>query len=193
MPALPLLSTALPSIALRVLEPAVAEAPAPAAVPASQPPPGCPGAGPGAHPERRPLARRHFHRLPPGGRHATGKAGARNAAHAPDGEAQHASRAGDAGHRTVGIESHRRSAHDGLAPAPHPAPPGWREWDCAKLDVVLAHEGAHVAHQDWVAAMAARLTACVFWFDPLSWWMERKFRGGCSNGRRRSRPRPAGA
>ncbi len=53
-------------------------------------------------------------------------------------------------------------------------PPGWREWDGAKLAAVMAHEAAHVARRDWLVAVLARLNTCVFWFHPLAWWMERK-------------------
>ncbi len=53
-------------------------------------------------------------------------------------------------------------------------PACWREWDCAKLEAVLAHEAAHVARRDWLVAALARLNTSVFWFHPLAWWMERK-------------------
>ena len=52
-------------------------------------------------------------------------------------------------------------------------PAGWREWDAEKLAAVLAHEEAHVARADWAVAAMARVNRCVFWFHPVSWWLER--------------------
>jgi hypothetical protein len=53
-------------------------------------------------------------------------------------------------------------------------PSGWRAWDRAKLDAVLAHERAHIRRRDPALALFARLNRCVFWFHPLAWWLERK-------------------
>ncbi len=53
-------------------------------------------------------------------------------------------------------------------------PTCWREWDRAKLEAVLAHEAAHVARRDWLVSALARLNTGLFWFHPLAWWMERK-------------------
>ncbi len=53
-------------------------------------------------------------------------------------------------------------------------PAGWREWDQAKLDAVLAHERSHVRRRDALVAVAAGLNRCVFWFHPLAWWLERR-------------------
>ena len=53
-------------------------------------------------------------------------------------------------------------------------PMGWREWDAAKLQAVLAHEEAHIRRSDWAAGVMARINCCVFWFHPLAWWLKRE-------------------
>ena len=52
-------------------------------------------------------------------------------------------------------------------------PLDWREWESWKLRAVLAHELTHVRRMDWAIAVAASFTRCVFWFNPLNWWLER--------------------
>jgi|SRR5579872_505665 len=53
-------------------------------------------------------------------------------------------------------------------------PTGWREWDSAKLQAVLAHEEAHIRRSDWALGVMARINCCVFWFHPLAWWLKRE-------------------
>jgi uncharacterized protein (TIGR03435 family) len=53
-------------------------------------------------------------------------------------------------------------------------PTEWREWDRAKLDAVLTHEGAHVRRRDGLVAAIAGINRCIFWFHPLAWWLERR-------------------
>jgi GWxTD domain-containing protein len=53
-------------------------------------------------------------------------------------------------------------------------PAGWREWDSAKFQAVLAHEEAHVRRADWAIGVMARVNCCVFWFHPLAWWLKRQ-------------------
>src|ERR1035441_5975369 len=53
-------------------------------------------------------------------------------------------------------------------------PAGWKEWEAAKLEAVLAHERMHIQRADWAIAALAAFNRCVFWFNPLVWWMERK-------------------
>jgi len=50
----------------------------------------------------------------------------------------------------------------------------WREWDSAKLQAVLAHEGAHIRRADWAIGVMARVNCCVFWFHPLAWWLKKE-------------------
>jgi TonB family protein len=52
-------------------------------------------------------------------------------------------------------------------------PAGWREWDKAKLDAVLAHERWHIRRADWAIASVAAINRSLFWFHPLAWWLER--------------------
>lgn len=44
----------------------------------------------------------------------------------------------------------------------------------AELESVLMHELAHVRRRDNLTGAAVRLAACLFWFHPLIWWLERK-------------------
>jgi beta-lactamase regulating signal transducer with metallopeptidase domain len=50
----------------------------------------------------------------------------------------------------------------------------WREWDEAKLDAVIAHEVAHVARRDGLTQRLSLLHRALFWFSPLTWWLDRK-------------------
>ncbi len=52
-------------------------------------------------------------------------------------------------------------------------PAAWREWEMAKLRAVLAHELAHVARRDPRTQALSALHRCIFWFSPLSWWLDR--------------------
>ncbi len=52
-------------------------------------------------------------------------------------------------------------------------PSGWRAWSHEKLRAVLAHEMAHVRRRDPLVAFIAHLNRCLFWFHPLSWFLER--------------------
>ncbi len=53
-------------------------------------------------------------------------------------------------------------------------PEDWTEWSEDKLNAVLAHEAAHVRRRDTLSSFFAHLNRCVFWFHPLSWWLERR-------------------
>jgi len=53
-------------------------------------------------------------------------------------------------------------------------PAGWREWDDAKLDAVLAHEMSHVARRDALIQSLSLLHRAIFWFSPLAWWLDRQ-------------------
>jgi len=48
------------------------------------------------------------------------------------------------------------------------------EWTGAKLDAVVRHEQCHVEQHDFAWGVLAKLHAAVFWFSPLSWWLERR-------------------
>jgi beta-lactamase regulating signal transducer with metallopeptidase domain len=53
-------------------------------------------------------------------------------------------------------------------------PSGWREWDDAKLDAVVAHEVSHVARRDALTQRLSLLHRAIFWFSPLAWWLDRQ-------------------
>ena len=53
-------------------------------------------------------------------------------------------------------------------------PTGWREWDDAKLDAVVAHEVSHVARRDALTQRLSLLHRAIFWFSPLAWWLDRR-------------------
>lgn len=44
----------------------------------------------------------------------------------------------------------------------------------AEFESVLLHELAHVRRQDNLFGLFAHCVVCVFWFDPLLWWIERR-------------------
>jgi beta-lactamase regulating signal transducer with metallopeptidase domain len=52
-------------------------------------------------------------------------------------------------------------------------PSGWSGWSNEKLRAVLAHEVAHVRRRDPLVAFIGQLNRCLFWFHPLSWFLER--------------------
>jgi beta-lactamase regulating signal transducer with metallopeptidase domain len=49
-------------------------------------------------------------------------------------------------------------------------------WSQDRRRMVLAHELAHVARQDWLLQMCAELLCCAYWFHPLAWIAARKLR-----------------
>jgi beta-lactamase regulating signal transducer with metallopeptidase domain len=53
-------------------------------------------------------------------------------------------------------------------------PASWRDWPPQMLTAVLAHEREHCRRRDPLIAMLARLNTTLFWFHPLSWWLERR-------------------
>ena len=53
-------------------------------------------------------------------------------------------------------------------------PDNWREWSPQQLDAVLTHEREHVRRRDPLIQWVALVNRAVFWFHPLSWWLERK-------------------
>lgn len=52
-------------------------------------------------------------------------------------------------------------------------PSSWREWRTAELAAVMTHEASHVARGDALIQRMALIHRAVFWFSPLSWWLER--------------------
>jgi beta-lactamase regulating signal transducer with metallopeptidase domain len=55
-------------------------------------------------------------------------------------------------------------------------PVGWREWDDAKLETVIAHEMSHVVRHDALTQLVSLLHRAAFWFSPMAWWLDRHLR-----------------
>ena len=51
-------------------------------------------------------------------------------------------------------------------------PRGWERWDEPTLRAVLIHELAHGKRQDAATALLASIATCLFWFHPLSWFLQ---------------------
>jgi bla regulator protein BlaR1 len=58
-------------------------------------------------------------------------------------------------------------------------PSSWTTWDTWTLRAVLQHESAHVRRRDWAIAMVAAINTVVFWYNPLSWWLEQRLAALC--------------
>jgi beta-lactamase regulating signal transducer with metallopeptidase domain len=53
-------------------------------------------------------------------------------------------------------------------------PVEWTEWSDTQLDSVLMHELSHVARRDALTERLSMLHRALFWFSPLSWWLDRE-------------------
>src|SRR5262249_33842821 len=53
-------------------------------------------------------------------------------------------------------------------------PRDWRQWTNATRRAVLAHEFAHIRRKDLFVRCLARFAKCIFWFNPLVWWLSFK-------------------
>jgi beta-lactamase regulating signal transducer with metallopeptidase domain/thiol-disulfide isomerase/thioredoxin len=53
-------------------------------------------------------------------------------------------------------------------------PADWKTWPAEKLQSVLVHEFTHVRRRDCWTALAAEVTASLYWFHPLAWWLRRR-------------------
>lgn len=47
-------------------------------------------------------------------------------------------------------------------------------WSAQVQRAVIAHERTHVANRDFYVQWAAQLHRCIFWFNPLAWWLARR-------------------
>src|SRR5215212_2203040 len=52
-------------------------------------------------------------------------------------------------------------------------------WPAERLRVVLLHELAHLKRFDGISLIRTRIAACVFWYHPLAWSLERAGRNDC--------------
>jgi GWxTD domain-containing protein len=53
-------------------------------------------------------------------------------------------------------------------------PRGWHAWPDRQLEAVTIHEREHARRHDPLVQWLALLNRAVFWFHPLSWWLERQ-------------------
>jgi uncharacterized protein (TIGR03435 family) len=53
-------------------------------------------------------------------------------------------------------------------------PREWTTWPAEQLAAVLTHEREHLRRRDPLVQWIALLNRAVFWFHPLSWWLERR-------------------
>ncbi|MGH9685878.1 MAG: M56 family metallopeptidase [Candidatus Acidiferrales bacterium] len=88
--------------------------------------------------------------------------------------------------RTSGLQKPPRLAESDVVTVPvtlgifYPTilfPSAWRNWQSDELAAVLAHETSHVARRDSLVQLLALLHRAIFWFSPLSWWLERHLAG----------------
>jgi TonB family protein len=47
-------------------------------------------------------------------------------------------------------------------------------WSTSVQRAVIAHERTHVANRDFYVQWAAQVHRCIFWFNPLAWWLARR-------------------
>jgi beta-lactamase regulating signal transducer with metallopeptidase domain len=52
-------------------------------------------------------------------------------------------------------------------------PPSWPKWGAGVREMVALHERAHIVRRDPLVACLARVNRAIFWFHPLSWWLQR--------------------
>ncbi|HET9449004.1 MAG TPA: M56 family metallopeptidase, partial [Steroidobacteraceae bacterium] len=53
-------------------------------------------------------------------------------------------------------------------------PVDFETWAPDVQRAVIAHERTHVANRDFYVQWAAQLHRCIFWFNPLAWWLARR-------------------
>ena len=53
-------------------------------------------------------------------------------------------------------------------------PPSARSWSSERLELVVAHEEAHVNRRDFASGLFASLVRVMFWFQPLAWFAHRR-------------------
>lgn len=53
-------------------------------------------------------------------------------------------------------------------------PVGWREWNTAKLDAVLAHERSHIRRYDPAVQLLSAVHRALLWHSPLSWFLHNR-------------------
>ena len=54
-------------------------------------------------------------------------------------------------------------------------PSSARAWRSELLAQCLSHELAHIQRMDWISHMLSRLVLCLYWFNPINWWLHYRF------------------
>lgn len=54
-------------------------------------------------------------------------------------------------------------------------PAAAKTWRAELLAQCLSHELAHIQRMDWVSHMLSRLVLCLYWFNPINWWLHNRF------------------
>src|SRR5438128_535425 len=52
-------------------------------------------------------------------------------------------------------------------------PATWSSWPKEKIRAILVHERAHIRRRDPLVNLFAHINCALFWFHPLSWWLQR--------------------
>lgn len=55
-------------------------------------------------------------------------------------------------------------------------PPDWRNWSDTEKRAVLAHELAHIHHQDYLAVVLAQISVALHFYHPVVHWLVRRLR-----------------
>lgn len=55
-------------------------------------------------------------------------------------------------------------------------PPDWESWPEDVRRAVMIHEQAHIRRRDALVGLLAKINRCIYWFNPLAWWLERRLR-----------------
>ena len=55
-------------------------------------------------------------------------------------------------------------------------PAGALDWPDDRIRVVLHHELGHIRRGDWIVTLAATVSRCIYWFNPLIWIACRRLR-----------------
>ena len=50
-----------------------------------------------------------------------------------------------------------------------------QQWHDDLLAQCLSHELAHIQRMDWASHILSRLVLCLYWFNPLNWWLHQRF------------------
>lgn len=55
-------------------------------------------------------------------------------------------------------------------------PAGAASWTVERIQVVLAHEFAHIRRRDWLLQIGGEVVRAMYWFNPAVWWTCRRLR-----------------